>query len=269
MFFWSSGSSSCAGSRPRPARRLAPAASQHWQPSGKKHSLIVPSGGMWEVPQSTVITNPAARRGNPKTRPRRREPHSRASRASWRHRCRGCRIHARQARAAARASRSSPRSDRSGSAGARRQGPPRASSRRRRRCGCSFCRGGRRHTGACGVRIPIQRLKAGQNRNSHLTRHDYAVRIRIGLDTRDQPLELLPFSIPAYAGRHHSFRHVPAFWNIGKKLRCLLSLMTSLAPIVLAFRRSPPAGVMTCRSGFSMIAAWTSSACAGVALYMP
>lgn len=54
--------------------------------------------------------------------------------------------------------------------------------------------------------------------------------------------------------------------NIGKKLRCVLTFITSFMSIVLAFRRSPPVGVITSSSGFSMIAAFTSSAWAGVAL---
>ena len=60
---------------------------------------------------------------------------------------------------------------------------------------------------------------------------------------------------PVSAGKHYPFSLVPSFMNIGKKLRCVFTLMTSLTPIVLAFLRNPPTGVMTSRSGFSIIAA--------------
>jgi len=87
--------------------------------------------------------------------------------------------------------------------------------------------------------------------------YDHPGRAGVGLDPRNQTLELAPFGILAAPSSHSSrpFFFAAAFRNIGKKLRCVFTLMTSLTPIVFAFLLSPPAGVITSKSGFSMIAA--------------
>ena len=71
-------------------------------------------------------------------------------------------------------------------------------------------------------------------------------------------LEGTPFGILANAFQNRSLR-LGCFKNIGKKLFWFLSRKTSPTAIVLALRRSPPPGVSTSISGFSMIAACTSS----------
>lgn len=72
---------------------------------------------------------------------------------------------------------------------------------------------------------------------------------------KNEFLELAPLGIVATPGCH--FASLPlglASRNIGKKLRCRLSLRTSPMPMAFALRRSPPPGVITAMSGFSIIA---------------